>query len=146
MNKYLTQEFEDKIINACKTHLSMAAACVSLSMNHNTFKAHAKRLGCYNTNPAGKGMPGFSRPLHTINEVLEGKQPNASSSKVRTRILAAGIKEHECEKCHSTEWLGEPIPLELHHKDGNHHNHKLENLEILCPNCHSLTPNHSKKK
>ena len=33
------------------------------------------------------------------------------------------------------------IPLEIHHIDGDYENNKLENLQVLCPNCHSLTPN-----
>jgi len=38
-----------------------------------------------------------------------------------------------------TEWLGRPIPLELHHIDGNRDNNVLENYQLLCPNCHALT-------
>lgn len=38
-----------------------------------------------------------------------------------------------------TEWLGQPIPLELHHKDGNKNHNELSNYELLCPNCHALT-------
>ena len=45
-----------------------------------------------------------------------------------------------------TEWLGEPIPLELHHIDGNKQNHQLSNLQMLCPNCHSITDNFKSKK
>ena len=44
-----------------------------------------------------------------------------------------------CNKCGLTEWLGESITLELEHKDGNNKNNKRENLELLCPNCHSQT-------
>jgi len=44
-----------------------------------------------------------------------------------------------CENCGLDTWLGDKIPLQLHHKDGNHSNNKLENLQLLCPNCHSLT-------
>lgn len=53
------------------------------------------------------------------------------------------IKEHKCERCGCSEWIGQPIPLELHHKDGDHYNNSLDNLEILCPNCHALEPNNS---
>ncbi len=38
-------------------------------------------------------------------------------------------------------WLDSKIPLELHHKDGDKFNNCIENLEVLCPNCHSLTDN-----
>ena len=69
-----------------------------------------------------------------------------SSHKLKLRLLADGIKEAKCECCGLTEWNSKPIPLELHHKDGNHHNNDLDNLEILCPNCYAQTSNYSYKK
>ena len=55
--------------------------------------------------------------------------------------LKENYKEAKCECCGLTEWLNQPITLELHHKDGNHSNNELDNLELLCPNCHSYTEN-----
>ena len=55
------------------------------------------------------------------------------------------IKEYKCERCGRTEWEGFPIPLELHHLNGVHNDNRLENLQILCPNCHALTDNYSGK-
>ncbi|MBK6998271.1 MAG: HNH endonuclease [Lewinellaceae bacterium] len=52
---------------------------------------------------------------------------------------------HRCENCDLTEWLASPIPLELHHKDGNRYNNAIENLLLLCPNCHALTDNYRAK-
>lgn len=49
-------------------------------------------------------------------------------------------QDSKCNKCGIFEWMGKPIVLELEHKDGNNKNNKIENLEALCPNCHSLTP------
>ena len=51
------------------------------------------------------------------------------------------LKGHQCEKCGNTKWLEQQIILEVHHKDGDHLNNVLENLELLCPNCHALTEN-----
>jgi len=44
-----------------------------------------------------------------------------------------------CNKCGISEWFSKPISLELEHKDGNNLNNTRENLEGLCPNCHSIT-------
>ena len=51
----------------------------------------------------------------------------------------------KCEKCGLSTWLGQPIALEIHHKDGNHINNLEENLELLCPNCHAQTDNYRGK-
>lgn len=58
------------------------------------------------------------------------------------------IKErgHKCECCKNTQWLDQPIKLELHHVDGDSCNNVEENLELLCPNCHSFTENFRKPK
>lgn len=61
------------------------------------------------------------------------------ASHLRERLINASLKKAECECCHNTEWNGKPIPLELHHKDGNHNNNSFDNLQILCPNCHAQT-------
>ncbi len=46
-----------------------------------------------------------------------------------------------CEGCKEVDHLDEMIPFELHHKNGNSKDDCLENLELLCPNCHSQTDN-----
>jgi hypothetical protein len=61
-------------------------------------------------------------------------------STLRRRLVEEGVKPHACEECRSSEWHGTPIPLELDHVDGDRTNNRLENLRLLCPNCHALTP------
>lgn len=52
------------------------------------------------------------------------------------------LRGHKCECCKLSEWLEEQIPLEIHHLDGDHLNNELENLQLLCPNCHAQTDNY----
>lgn len=81
--------------------------------------------------------------------------PPLTPAQRRERILTAdwdalgdGLKRErvifeqdgKCISCDLNEWLGEPIPLEIEHKDGNNSNDKRSNLEARCPNCHALTP------
>ena len=48
----------------------------------------------------------------------------------------------KCECCGLSEWQGKPIPLELHHKNGDRLDNEESNLILLCPNCHALTDNY----
>ena len=62
-----------------------------------------------------------------------------SSYKLKKLLFESKIKQNKCENCKLSKWLNKDIPLELHHIDGNKYNNKLENLKILCPNCHYFT-------
>lgn len=62
---------------------------------------------------------------------------------LKTRLLRAGLKEGCCERCGISDWFGEPLSLALHHINGDRLDNRLENLELLCPNCHSQTDTYS---
>jgi hypothetical protein len=64
---------------------------------------------------------------------------------VRQRLLSAGLKSNTCEQCGINEWLGKPLSMALHHINGDGRDNRIENLRLLCPNCHSQTPNFSGK-
>lgn len=49
------------------------------------------------------------------------------------------LRGRRCENCQLETWMDQPINLEIHHKDGDRSNNELDNLELLCPNCHSYT-------
>lgn len=52
---------------------------------------------------------------------------------------------HSCERCKMSEWMGQPITIEMDHVDGNHQNNDFSNLRLLCPNCHSQTPTYKNR-
>jgi hypothetical protein len=60
---------------------------------------------------------------------------------LKRRLIDAGLKENACEECGIAEWRGRPITLALHHRNGSGRDNRLQNLAILCPNCHSQTEN-----
>ena len=71
------------------------------------------------------------------------KESGVKSYLLKEKLIRDGIKQKQCEICGLTLWLGQDIPLELHHKDCNHYNNSLENLQMLCPNCHALQDGNS---
>ena len=85
------------------------------------------------------------RPARPLSEILVQHSSYTSSNKLRQRLLKENLKEHKCECCNRTEWMGKPIKLELHHINGIKDDLRIENLQILCPNCHAYTDNYRGK-
>jgi 5-methylcytosine-specific restriction endonuclease McrA len=54
-------------------------------------------------------------------------------------LINAGLKEKRCELCGIDSWMGKPLNVQLHHKNGDGTDNRLPNLQFLCPNCHSQT-------
>lgn len=77
------------------------------------------------------------RKEETKQKILNADYESLSRVKLKKRVLYE--QEEKCNNCGISEWMGQPFTLELEHKDGNRDNNKRENLECLCPNCHSLT-------
>ena len=82
-----------------------------------------------------------TRPAETPLDELCANGVPRSRGNLRRRLIEAGIKQAACEGCGLTEWRGRPIPLALHHVNGDRHDNRVENLELLCGNCHGLTDN-----
>jgi len=74
-----------------------------------------------------------------IKDILIGKHPLYSTSHLRVRLIKEGIFEHRCQRCQLSQWNDLPIPLDLDHINGIPTDHRLENLRLLCRNCHAQT-------
>jgi 5-methylcytosine-specific restriction endonuclease McrA len=81
----------------------------------------------------------FPRPHAMPLEQLLGAPRNRGH--LKRRLVSLGLKEERCETCGISEWLGSALSLALHHVNGDKRDNRLENLRLLCPNCHSQTDN-----
>ena len=88
---------------------------------------------------------GLSKKAIPLSEILIENSNYVSTNSLRKRLLKEGIKPPVCECCNNDTWNNKPIPLELDHKNGVNTDHRLENLQLLCPNCHAQTPHYRGK-
>lgn len=90
-----------------------------------------------------KGQKYDNQKYIQFDEYIKGN--SVQTNKLRIKLLKEGLKEHKCECCQNTTWNDQPIPLEVHHEDGDKDNNDISNLKLLCPNCHALTDNYRGK-
>jgi 5-methylcytosine-specific restriction endonuclease McrA len=77
-------------------------------------------------------------PLESLL-VIGRRQTNRAH--IKSRLIHAELKENRCEECGIKEWRGKPLNMELHHINGDGTDNRLENLQLLCGNCHAQTDN-----
>ena len=146
---------EAQFIDAVNSSLSYAQVLEKLGLkiagsNYDTVKRKIKELNLDTFHMTGKAWNQGERfiiikPAEPLSKVLVEHSTYTNSNSLRKRLLKEGIKEYKCECCNRTEWLGKPIKLELHHINGIKDDLRIENLQILCPNCHAYTDNYRGK-
>jgi hypothetical protein len=81
-----------------------------------------------------------ARPL--IHLLANGK----ARTNIKRRLLRAGLLENCCSQCGLSQWCGEPLVVQIDHVNGIRDDHRLENLRMLCPNCHSQTETYGRRR
>lgn len=144
---------DEQFIEAVAHNKSIAGVIKELGLipaggNYATVNNKIKELNLDVSHFTGKGWnvglkfkPKKAKPL---SEILV-ENSNYQSFKLAKRLLKEKVKEHKCERCKRTEWEEVPIPLELHHINGIRTDNRIDNLQLLCPNCHALTDNYRGK-
>jgi transposase len=84
-----------------------------------------------------------TRPNGALIETYLVRGRRTNRTHLKARLFREGLKENRCERCGIDAWLGDPLSMALHHLNGDGLDNRLENLIILCPNCHAQTPNFS---
>ena len=93
--------------------------------------SHFKRI---NGSHSGK-----SSVRHKTEDILIANSPYQNRTALKARLLKEGLLNNACYNCHLSSWLGEEISLHLDHINGINNDNSLNNLRLLCPNCHSQT-------
>ncbi len=153
MGRSISPKRADGIRRAVAAAKSIAGTLRELGLyvggsNYETIRRAVVALGLDTSHWTGQGhRRGSNTPLfiaRPLSEILvKGTAPN--TSKLRLRLIAERVLVAQCSCCSLISWLGQPIPLELDHRDGDRTNNVLENLRLLCPNCHALTPTYRGK-
>jgi len=121
---------------------SKASICRELKCKPLTLDSYLKKLGIlYRGNMPGRGRPSPSR--RPSSYYMEKDGPYINSHTLKEKMITDGIRARECQGCNRSVWMDLPIPLELHHENGDRQDNRDENLKILCPNCHALSGNNS---
>ena len=104
-----------------------------------TVQRHDIPVGHLRPRRVPQGSRTGGRPRRALSEILQ-RDTQVTTSTLRKRLIEEGIFPRRCEACGRATWRGQQIPLELDHIDGDRRNNLIENLRLLCPNCHALTP------
>lgn len=146
---------DNQLIEAVNDSISYAQVLKKLNLkpaggNYKRLKHNIERLNLDISHFKGqawnKGIKykNFSKS-QSLETILVENSTYRSTSSLKLRLLTENLKEAKCECCGNAEWMGKPIALELHHINGISSDLRLENLQILCPNCHAQTDNYRGK-
>ena len=150
-NKVMRNYTDQDITDAVASSESVAGVLRLLGLkpaggNYKTMNAKIAALGLDTSHWTGKGWNrgdkmGLSRyrKVISLEEALVENSTYVSTSNLKKKLINAGLFEKKCYNCGLDTWLDRPIPLELEHRNGVNNDNRIENLTLLCPNCHALT-------
>lgn len=140
---------ESGLRKAVKESISFLEMLRNLGMkpaggNYKTFKYYIEKLKIDTSHWLGQGhLKGKTHnwsnktPLDKI--LVENSEYRGTGNQIKKKLFRANLFEKKCYNCDRKTWMGKEIPLELEHKNGDNRDNRIENLTILCPNCHAQT-------
>lgn len=146
---------DNQLIVSVRNRNSFRAVLIDLKLvpaggNYQQIQRRVSELGLSTDHFTGKGWNKNWKfdpriPPTPLDKLLV-KNSNTQSFVLKKRLIKEGLKELKCELCGWAKRSPDGrIPVELDHINGDHHDNRLINLRVLCPNCHSLQPTHRGK-
>lgn len=81
-----------------------------------------------------------------LQKILDGKYETKNGQpSIALKKYLVELRGWRCEVCKLSVWMEKPIPLNTHHKDGDATNNKLDNIQLICLNCHGQTHTYGNK-
>ena len=144
---------DEELINAVISSCSMAQVlrAINLSPSGSNYKFVKSKIKSFKLDTShflgqawSKGTTRNYIPKISFDKILVKNSSYLWTSSLKRRLLKEGLLEDKCYKCGITEWLGASLSLQLEHKNGDNTDNRIENLTLLCPNCHRTL--HSKQR
>jgi Zn finger protein HypA/HybF involved in hydrogenase expression len=137
---------DEQFIKAVNNNYSKANVLRDLGLapiggNYKTVDKHIARLQLTTNHFTGQGWNQKGKTCNSgrpLSEVLQ-KDTYRANSHLRIRLIKEEVFKNECSICQITNWLNKPLTFHLDHINGDNADNRLENLRLLCPNCHAQT-------
>jgi len=126
---------DEEVIAAYNKHQHIGKIAAHLKVPHIQAWRLCQKLGLQAAGSKGGGW----KQKTPLSEILLGLHPHFQTLKLKNKLLREGIFENKCAICGLCSWQNKPLNMQLDHIDGDSTNHMLENLRLLCPNCHAQT-------
>lgn len=149
-----TKMTEEKLKKSVANSISIAESLKRLEMsittgNYKTFHKFIKIYKIDITHFLGQahltGKSNLNKKTFSLDQILIENSTYSAISSLKTRLLRVGLFRYECYECGISTWKNKKITLQLDHINGISNDHRLENLRLLCPNCHSQTETYGGK-
>ena len=136
-------ERKEEILKWIEEEQPKSYMCQQLNCKQETLNSYLKKMNIeYKGQQAKKGQQKGNNVYRSALYYIDN-QLSISSHRLKEKLFRDKLKEKKCEICGISVWQGIELPLELHHKNGNHNDNTFSNLQILCPNCHSIQAGNS---
>ena len=147
--KHTKEEFEEAVetsysIRQVLKKLDLVPAGGNYKEFHKKVSMWDVDISHFTGQSSNKGKSHY-RPRRDLSEVLVENSNYSKTSTLRKRLIKEGYLKNKCSGCGIDSWLGEHLTLQLDHINGTNNDNRIENLRILCPNCHAQTPTYCGK-